>query len=225
MESSALRNMSITGIGSSNGGSFSQASIDGICKITGDLECEKFSMKGKVDVRGSLQSKRMDMNGILHVEGALSGDRIQMNGKLEVDRIMTGETILMNGELKIHGNCEAESLEARGNLKLQELNAERIKLSLQGSCNMDAIGGESIRIRRSEVTDKGKWLRIFGIPAGGELSVKEVEGDVIDLEYTKADIVRGGEVRIGPGCKIGLVEYKSKLDVDKRAKVEQSVQL
>jgi len=42
------------------------------------------------------------------------------------------------------------------------------------------------------------------------------------VEYTKAEVVRGGNVATGPGCTIDLVEYGNGLEQDKRAKVRKT---
>lgn len=52
-----------------------------------------------------------------------------------------------------------------------------------------------------------------------ELIAKMIEGDVLDLEYTNAEVVSGGVVKIGPGCNIGRVEYLSELTVHPDATV------
>ncbi|MCL6576409.1 hypothetical protein [Kyrpidia sp.] len=37
--------------------------------------------------------------------------------------------------------------------------------------------------------------------------METIEGDDIYLENTRARVVRGTRVQIGPGCQIGLLEY------------------
>lgn len=51
------------------------------------------------------------------------------------------------------------------------------------------------------------------------LRAKLIEGDMLDLEYTSADVVRGGTVIIGQGCSIGRVEYRTGLTVHPDAQV------
>ena len=47
------------------------------------------------------------------------------------------------------------------------------------------------------------------------------EGDTVELELTKAEVVRGRFVRIGPGCEIARVEYTGDLTVEGGAVQEQ----
>ncbi|WP_157807534.1 hypothetical protein [Geobacillus kaustophilus] len=44
------------------------------------------------------------------------------------------------------------------------------------------------------------------------------------MEYTRAAVVRGDRVTIGPGCDIGLVEYHTAFAQDKKAAVNEKRQ-
>ena len=48
-----------------------------------------------------------------------------------------------------------------------------------------------------------------------------IEGDDIHLENTIADTVRGKRIAIGPGCRIGTVEYTETLSVHDDAEVKE----
>jgi hypothetical protein len=48
-----------------------------------------------------------------------------------------------------------------------------------------------------------------------------IEGDDVYLEGTHADVVRGRSVCIGPGSRIGNVEYSESLAIDPEAEVRQ----
>ncbi|MNR67595.1 hypothetical protein D3C85_1916860 [compost metagenome] len=54
------------------------------------------------------------------------------------------------------------------------------------------------------------------------VTVAVIEGDDIYLENTRAKVVRGNQVVIGPGCEIDLVEYKVLLEKKKGANVKGS---
>ncbi|HRU22306.1 MAG TPA: hypothetical protein P5113_06475, partial [Candidatus Bipolaricaulis sp.] len=87
------------------------------------------------------------------------------------------------------------------------------------------IGGENIDIRASSGFNFGislsRGLR-FGVGIG-TLTVGEIEGDQVHLEATTADVVRGKIVHIGPGCRIGRVEYTESLDVHPEAEVREKI--
>jgi hypothetical protein len=60
--------------------------------------------------------------------------------------------------------------------------------------------------------------------ATGSLTAETIEGDTVDLEATEAQVVRGKVVRIGPGCRIGWVEYTDSLEVHPEAEVGERVE-
>jgi cytoskeletal protein CcmA (bactofilin family) len=57
------------------------------------------------------------------------------------------------------------------------------------------------------------------------LTAKVIEGDIVYLENTKADIVRGKTVKIGAGCQIGTIEYTSELTQDKNSTIKTKTKL
>ena len=57
------------------------------------------------------------------------------------------------------------------------------------------------------------------------LKAELIEGEEIDLQATRAELVRGRNVVIGPGCEIERVEYSGSLMVDPSAKVEQQAKI
>lgn len=67
-------------------------------------------------------------------------------------------------------------------------------------------------------------FRIGGLLNAGTnvLTTEIVEGDDIHLEHTRAKVVRGNRVTLGPGCEVDLVEYKEHFHQDKSAKVMAS---
>ena len=58
-----------------------------------------------------------------------------------------------------------------------------------------------------------KWF--FNVGLNAEI----IEGDEIYLENTKAKVVRGNRVTIGPGCDIDFVEYQNHFQCEKGTKV------
>lgn len=78
------------------------------------------------------------------------------------------------------------------------------------------IGGTSITVRRKPGFLKRK---------AGALSAELIEGDAIYLEYTEADIVRGKHVEIGPGCKIGKIEYQTSCKSHEKSTVQEHIQI
>lgn len=225
METPSKRNLILSGIGSSNGGTVRLAKIDGIGKVNGDMNCSDFIVNGKADVHGSVQSSKAEINGTALVEGSLHSEQIRIQGKLTVQGNLIGDHLHLNGMLSVNGGCESETFDANGRLQMGTLNAGSIQITLQGQSHIAEIGGEHIKIRKQPGIDYTKWLKWIPIPVGSQLTAQTIEGDTIYVEYTTAKAVRGTDVVIGPGCEIGLVEYKGKFEQDKGSKVERLEQL
>lgn len=135
-----------------------------------------------------------------------------------------GEHIFLEGAMKIGGDCEVETARLNGAVTIGgQLNADRIAINLHGKSSIKEIGGEMITVKRENhvILHLDKWIK----PLSRELNTELIEGDVLELEYTKANVVRGNTVIIGPGCEIGVVEYNKELRVSKEAAVSKSEKL
>ncbi|GLX69944.1 polymer-forming cytoskeletal protein [Paenibacillus glycanilyticus] len=217
------RNLNITGIGKSYGGDVHTAKIEGIGKFEGDVRCYEFLINGRGEVQGSLNASLASINGIASIHGSLQANRFTLEGKLTVDGSITSEKLRMNGMATVKGNCEAESFKGNGRMVMEMLNAGEIHLTLQGSSQIQEIVGGDIQVRKQRGSILGKWLQSVPGPFGNKLNAGVIEGDNVYLEYTTADIVRGGTVKIGPGCAIGSVEYKQSFEAHDSSKVIRHV--
>ncbi|KRE83852.1 hypothetical protein ASG89_12110 [Paenibacillus sp. Soil766] len=216
------RNLIISGIGSSNGGGFRTVKIDGIGRLEGDVICSVFTLNGRAEVNGNITSETAEMNGTLTIQGDLKANRTRIHGKVKIEGNYAGESLEIHGASTIVGNCEVEKFNANGNLQVGTLNADTILVTLHGYCKIAEIGGERIQIRKQRGISLARWLKILPLAIGNHLTVQTIEGDHIYLEHTTADVVRGADITIGPGCEIGLIEYTAKLEQDKRSKVKRS---
>jgi cytoskeletal protein CcmA (bactofilin family) len=225
MDKENRRNLTISGIGSSNGGTVRVAKIEGIGRVDGDINCSDFILNGKADIHGNLKALTAEINGTASVKGNLHSDRLRIHGKVIVDGDFIGENMQLNGMASVKGNCEAEKFNANGRLQIGVLNAGNIQITLHGNSNIAEIGGEHIQIRKQPGIDFAKWLKVLPLPLGNKLTAQTIEGDYVYVEYTTAAVVRGINVTIGPGCEIGLVEYKTKFVQDKGSKVKSLEQL
>jgi len=59
----------------------------------------------------------------------------------------------------------------------------------------------------------------------GTLTAGTIEANSVELEGTRAKVVRGAEVVIGPGCEIDRVEYSKSLDVAEDALVREKIKV
>jgi len=235
------RDLNISGVlGGSEGGIFNIVSINGLGKIEGDIDCVGFVCNGKASIRGFVQAEHIVVNGSSSFRNVDTGKMringrsdfagvVQCAGEFRIDGYakvgsqLTCEQIGLNGFLSVKGNCSAESFESRGSFRIQGLlNAGTIDIELHSECRAREIGGDRIFVRKSRKANPvAKLLKALTFNSE-QLTAETIEGDDIQLEYTKADIVRGNHVSIGPGCEIGLVEYSGKFAQHQDAKVKDS---
>ena len=239
MGTTAAANLSITGIGEASGGTYRHVSITGEGMINGDLYCEKFACTGKSIVNGSakvdtlmwitgtsqisnnLNTAQLKINGQLDCEQTVTSKDIFCRGSIHVKEDLHGDKVRILGELTTEGDCGAEIFHVKGRFSISGLlNAGEMNIKLYGECYAGEIGGESIRIRKSNAL-----LRLFQFLKKPQLETESIEGDHIWLENTKAGIVRGKQVTIGPGCEIDLVEYKEQLHIDHKSIVRVNKQV
>jgi len=230
MQSRNNGNLTINGIGSSGGGEFREVNIDGVAKVNGAIRCEQFRCNGTLTVNGDVHADSLQINGLSTLNGALTTGRARVDGRIKVEDAVTADTfklhglcsmashlsaehIELDGSVSIGGNCEAETIVANGRFTIGGLlNAGTIKMRLYHGSSARELGGEHIEVRKGE---RGVWQQLFSafIPSfAPKLTVDLIEGDDIYVEHTEADVIRGNSVKLGPGCRIGRVEYRQSFD-------------
>ncbi len=236
------KSISIAGSGKVEGGVYDRVKISGSGKVTGDVEAEEFKGAGAVTVEGSLKAGKFEVSGAFKAEGALEVEEGEVSGSFKVEgpvsaqelRIsgaakcgpIQGGYIRVSGALKAKGDIEADTVRLSGAFKVEGLiSADRVEIHLEDRSKARELGGETIQVRRG--TAFGGLLstlgRLLGTHGRGILEVEAVEGDELDLEWVVAEVVRGRVVRIGPGCRVGRVEYHESLEVSPEAEVGEEV--
>jgi cytoskeletal protein CcmA (bactofilin family) len=240
VENDVLRHLTVNGTGITSGGSFNKVKIRGEGTINGDLHCVQWKVFGTADVNGLVKAKSIDIFGQANMRGNVETETMKIFGEADINGIVTindfnlrgavhmkeklvGGHIHGYGELKIEKDCEADSISLKGVVTIgQTLNAEKVDLYLHfEDSRIPEIGGEIIRVRKSKAFNVLNFLKRFRHDSA-KLVAESIEGDEIYLEYTKAKVVRGKEVTIGPGCEIDLVEYQTSFQQDEKAKVLES---
>ncbi|HEU4962756.1 MAG TPA: polymer-forming cytoskeletal protein [Bacilli bacterium] len=233
--------LSISGSGTAAGGTYGDVKIAGDGRIEGDLDCHQFKCLGKSEVHGNLQARSVSVQGQASLEGSVQAESVVVQGACEfgqdlsfetfrcdgmadVRGSLSGDEVLVRGQLKTRGDCEAEVFTANGAFEIGGLlNAGRIEVKLYGGGRVKEIGGEQITVQRAGLMT---YLKKLFVPQfQTELVADTIEGDVILLENTRAQVVRGNRVTIGAGCDIKLVEYKSHFAQEEDAQVGASKQV
>lgn len=229
----------LNGIGSVPGGVFDRARINGTGTIDGNVECQEFESNGAGTVRGDLRTERFRSSGTVRVKGYLDMEEgrvegaasikydtdmknLKISGATTIGGLLKGEELNLEGKLSVHMDCEVERFLAEGMFHIGGLlKAEEIDVILFGECKASEIEAQRIRVRQK----KGTLSKLIQTVFPAKLKVHTIEGDQIELEYTRAEMVRGQDVVLGPGCDIDLVEYKGTLQQDQQATVRKARKL
>jgi cytoskeletal protein CcmA (bactofilin family) len=229
------KNLIINGSGDYPGGQYEKISIRGEGTIVNDVECSVFhvygtsemvenatagSVKilGEAEVKGDMVAEETLIMGTMAIGGNALMKKIKIFGTLDVEGRLGGEEANIKGSISVNGDVEYEKFDSSGGFEIKGLlNADTIKVALRfGESKVEEIGGGKITIKRK----RNSLLPFVG--EEGTLAAKVIEGDEIYLENTKAETVRGNKVKIGPGCTIGLVEYKDDFTEDSSSTIKMS---
>lgn len=215
-----MNDFKISGSGQMIGGEYGNVRISGSCKIAGDIMCESMHVSGSAKSESNIVCKSE-----MHVSGSFKGNDISC-AELKVSGASKFGNV-KGGSVKISGALKASAVEAdnayiSGGVKIDGLlNAENINIE----CDDSEIG--SIGCTRLEVNQHGNsgkaWFGIFKVGHCRALKTDVIEGDKINICYTEANVVRGKDVVIGKGCKIGKVEYTGTCSVDANAEVGELI--
>lgn len=210
------------GDSTSKGGRYRNVKLTGESTLEGDVDCVKLSQIGELKVKGDMRAEAMRITGECEIKGALAASKIGGRGELKVNSGLRAEKLKFTGNVDVGGNCEAGTFEVNGAFDVEGLvSAEWMDIRFFGPCRAREIGGGKLRARRSRTT---KLINLIKSRGQAALAASVIEGDDVELEHTTADVVRGNRVSIGPGCRIGRVEYRDSLSAHKSAVVGEVFQ-
>jgi cytoskeletal protein CcmA (bactofilin family) len=228
-------NLIINGSGDYPGGSYKKISIRGEGTILTGIESDAFHVYGTSEVKENVKTGSVKVLGEAEILGNLEAQetlvmgtmsvgqnarlkKLKVLGTLDTGGNISGNEANIKGSISVKGDAEFEEFQSSGGFDIKGLlNAEIIKVALRyGESTAEEIGGGKITIKRK----RNSFFPFVG--QEGTLAAKVIEGDDIFLENTKAEIVRGNKVKIGPGCQIGLVEYRSDFAEDESSSIKMS---
>ncbi|HIW35344.1 MAG TPA: polymer-forming cytoskeletal protein [Candidatus Paenibacillus intestinavium] len=242
MEQSRQGNAVISGSGQLAGGLYENITISGSSNINGDINAldvkvsgsahfygnvsaESVTVNGSAKFAGDINTNRYISSGSTIINGNVHGRVVTSNGSMSCKKDIRAEEIKNNGSLRVIGDIEAESFNSAGGFHVKGLlNASEIKVNMSGRCFVHEIGGDQIIVKYSRLNIISTLFRSlfeqFGYGDIWRLQSEQIEATDVSLEWSKIGIVRGNRVNIGPGCKIGLVEYTDTVDIHPKAKVD-----
>jgi cytoskeletal protein CcmA (bactofilin family) len=171
----------------------------GSTRVQGSLEAEIAKAAGSTVIEGDVRVEELRASGSTKIAGSLKAEQVETSGSLQVDKDVLVEEMIAGGSLRVGGNVTAEEFRAAGAVRIDgDLVAEEVDLELGGNSHIRSIRAEDVVVRST-----GGFLR-----GRGELTVERVEGTDVRLESTTAAFVKGDDVRIGPHCRVDVVEAK-----------------
>ncbi|MBO9608544.1 MAG: hypothetical protein J7639_21500 [Paenibacillaceae bacterium] len=224
MEKTGMSDLMMNGVATAAGGHYRNVRVDGVGKVEGSLEAERFDANGVLTVKGSIRARELAVNGRLKVEGGLAAAHMRIDGIVRAEGDLSGDRLELNGICTVRGDMAFERIDAAGTFHVDGLvNAGHVGIRLFGQAKAREIGGDTIRVGKT-ATARWKTLLRWVYPKWHpELVADTIEGDDIELAHTIAETVRGERVAIGPGCRIGRVEYRSELRVHASSQVGEEV--
>lgn len=223
MTETVAGDLRLVGTNTSGGGSFGTVKITGEAVLLSDTHCRKFGCTGTLQVNGAMRAEEFRLMGECKVGGDFRAGRLRAIGQLDVAGGVRGGELKVTGELRM-GGCEADRLTVSGVVWTEGLiSADSVDVRLYGPARAGEIGGGSISVRRARIASFKTMFQPQH--AAGELDAGTIEGDVVHLEYTRAAIVRGNRVTIGPGCDIGRVEYRESFARSAKSVVREEARL
>lgn len=191
--------------------------VNGSGSARGDVKSETIVVNGAASFAGSVQTTGLDVNGQASIQGGAGVGKLQVRGSLDVAGGVRSHDADVRGEIKVGGDFETDSLTGEGRFMVSGmLNAGTIDFKLHSRSGAREIGGERIVV--SEPTGISRFATFF---ADRLLVVDSIEADSLDLEWVKAKVVRGGQIRLGVGCDVDLVEYTGSLTREAGAQVRE----
>ncbi|MGW7159292.1 hypothetical protein [Paenibacillus taichungensis] len=208
--------ISIIGDGSSSGGVYGKVKVVGDSSFNDNLFCDQFKCTGTSVIYGSLKSTDIKITGTLTLKERSVVGSDEQEGNHASNLYAKAEHMKVVGELHVSGDCQVENMKLNGRFTITgTLSAESMTLKIMGPSVVKEMGGSIISVKNS----RGKLLE--GLFTGNKSILKAdlIEGDEIELENTEAEVVRGDKIKIGPGCRIGTVEYRSSLQIHPQSEV------
>ncbi|MEG0132976.1 MAG: polymer-forming cytoskeletal protein [Clostridium sp.] len=188
--------------------------ISGSGKVVGDLNCVQGGISGSGSILGSIHAKSFSISGTGKVGGNFKGEKFVMSGAGKVSGRINANIVKLMGAIRVGQGIEGESITIKGAVKtLGMVNGDDINIELNGGCEIEEIGATKVKVLRGYGNIIGRLICSIFSKNYGYLTTKTIEADEIYLENTIADVVRGGRIIIGDGCRIKRIEYSESLEI------------
>lgn len=182
-----------------------EAKISGATKVEGDAVIGELNCGGSFKVEGKTEAGVLNLSGASKFEGNVTAKQIKSRGASKFESHVEVDEFNSTGALKIENDVNAKTFSASGAFKIEgTLTGHEIMLNPGGDSAVKHIKGGDILVEGG-----GKGGGLFSMFKKGGLSAETITGDNIYLENTRVKKVEGKDVKIGPGCSVGLVRAKN----------------
>jgi cytoskeletal protein CcmA (bactofilin family) len=214
-----------------------EANIEGISKadifvVVGDISADLLEcrlLRNSTKKTGVTSKNAIEFSGSFKAETFESLYKFRLNCKYDFKNIISAAEFLYDGVL------ECENFYSFNTIEMKGINAENIYLYPTSASKLESLTGTYITISINNRLDKNfkllpktlpnsYYARLHSLPAS-LITISSIEGDKINIDHVKADMVSGLSVKIGDLCVIDKVEYKENIEISKKAIVNEVVKL
>lgn len=237
MEHKNLHSINIEGLGTHSGGEFDRVTISGHGKITSDLKCQTLDVSGISTLQGDVEGESVRASGMGKFLKNIKASELDISGKVDVDGDIEVSTLYASGMFKakqclktiqanitgmlsVEGDMVGEDITCDGSIQCKGfLNCESLEINIRCASKFNEVGATKVNISTQTNGFTGVIGRLF--PINNKVIAQVIEGDEIDIESCEVKVLRGRDIKIGPKCKVGIVEYSGTLEVDPNAQIDQ----
>lgn len=215
-----MRVQKIDGIGTLTGGEYDRVEVDGIAKLAGDLTVGIFEVDGVIKGSGTIHAKKFECDGVATLTGDISAESIHIDGTVKLSGgKVEAESFRCDGCMTAEGEICADQVIVDGIIKAAEIYGDEVRICSKGKGGIFPIPNLDIDIMGIvKIKNTGNKHGSFTVS-----SVKTIEATTVEIKYTKAELVSGQFVTIGPGCVVKRVDCDEKLVIAETAVVEEIV--
>jgi len=180
--------------------------IPGDAVMLEKLLSESIKVEGSLSVAGKTRTEVAVIDGSAVFMEKLTAARcvLHTRGRMEADGGLKIDRLISGGKLIVPGTLTGDALEITSceQSEIARVNVYNVKVAYKPRGDVPEIGD-------------GEFL----------LTSYFIDAEELDLEYVAADVVECDRAVIGPGCRIGELNYREDVKIDRDAQVERVMKI
>lgn len=194
-------------------------------------DCEQLNIRGAVALHQKVHLQTISTHGHSSFHSSVVARVLKNTGSCTLKdyceiveltnagnlKLRSGQVSTMNssGKLTIEQSLHAQQFHAVGIVKAQEIHAVHFFLNLSGVSEIERLVAEDITIEKDKLS-----LSILR----KKLNCHSIIGKNLCLSHTKAQVVEGAVVEVGPNCTIQTLYYTESYSISPNANVQHIIQ-